>query len=123
MATSRAVTPDSAGFLATYILQQVLWLATLRHHGKGKLGTMVPACMVGQVISPDVQPVALAKWHAFSLTNQQRLLIPKLVVIRTNTHVHFGQLLLVKVHNLFTLQTEVHANKCNSFFRKFGKHI
>lgn len=72
---------------------------------------MVAVCMVGQVISLDVQPVAFAKWHAFTPTNQRRVLIPKLVVILTNTHVHFGQLLLVKVHNLFTPQTEVHA-KC-----------
>lgn len=57
-----------------------------------------------QVISPDVQPVALAKWHAFSSTNQLRVLIPKLRVILTNTHVHHGQLLLVKVHTLFTPQ-------------------
>lgn len=109
MATSRPGTPH-IDLLAIYILQQPSRPATLRHRGKGKLGTMAAVCMAGQVISPDVQPVALAKWHAFSLTNQQRLLIPKPLVILTNTHVHFGQLLLVKVHNLFTPQTEVHAS-------------
>lgn len=71
---------------------------------------MAAVYMVGQVISLNVQPVAFAKWHAFTPTNQQRVLIPKLVVILTNTHVHFGQLLLVRVHNLFTPQAEVHAN-------------
>lgn len=113
---------DSTSFLAIYILHQVPRLATGRHRGRGKLGTMVPVCMVGQVISPDVQPVALAKWHAFSLANELRVLIPKPVVILTNTHVHFGQLLLVKVHNLFTPQSEVHASVHVQFiFQEGGK--
>lgn len=67
---------NSGSFLAIYILQQGPGLATRRHRG-GLLGMVVPVCIVRWVISRDVQPVALAKWHAFSPTNQHRVLIPK----------------------------------------------
>lgn len=62
-----------------------------------------------------MQPVRARKWHAFRWTNQQRLLIPKLVIL-AETHVHCSSCSVSRLITNSHLQLLMVTNYCAFLF-------